>query len=312
MDRSRLSLLFGLAMFGCAVEAPSDADAVGEEDITGLRELSSVEQQLSLTRDERTGREYDRSDAQLKAGPCYQKTIGTKSGDAYEFRRYTDGAAFFRRRGTEPGTGDERPVACIDLDAGVDSNGPTVEIGRFELDMIMRYRLGRERTTETREFWTLTRLDRGTLELFTSAGRGGDTLSTPRVRGDILAKLQLGADRTLSGTLARVVYEYAWKSAKAADRFIVSDDPVGEFDSIAYEDSAEGPRITHARFLRLDAHEIVTKATATAPAIESLYITPKLSDDAVEMRAIVQCSRPIDPHDTMVGPATNDFYCEGL
>lgn len=136
-----LAMSIGL-LAGCSAES-SPADEVAEEDVVGVTDLTALESALGLAKDVKTkGGAYSRKDAILKSGPCYLLTRGPNATDAksWEFRRYTNGAAFFRKLGTAPATGDQRPVACVDLDS---AEGNTLALEGFALDAALRYGLGR-------------------------------------------------------------------------------------------------------------------------------------------------------------------------
>src|SRR4051812_44097351 len=110
------SLASILASVACSTGTAEPA-STGDEAVTGVTDLGAVEAELALVKDvqDATGA-WARSDATLRSGPCYKRTVGGPNGASYEYRRYRQGAAFFAKRGTEPMTGDKRPISCVDAD----------------------------------------------------------------------------------------------------------------------------------------------------------------------------------------------------
>jgi hypothetical protein len=141
------SLLFVasvIAASGCAAPASDDTSGSGDA-ITGVTDLTALEAELGLVKDVQaaTGA-WSRPDTKLKAGSCYKSTVGGAHGSRYEFRRYTTGAAFFTKLGATSLSGDERPVACVDLDVADAKDQPTVlSLTGISLDLAMRYHLGK-------------------------------------------------------------------------------------------------------------------------------------------------------------------------
>jgi hypothetical protein len=78
----------------------------------------------------------------------------------------------------------------------------------------------------------------------------------------------------------------------------LANDPVGKFvssDGGAY-------RKAHVRFDRLDAHDVI------ANGIETLAITPKLSDGHIQASAVALCTRTVDGS----GAPTSQLTCRGI
>jgi hypothetical protein len=148
MRLATTSLLFApfvLAVSACAGPAGNDTSGSGEA-ITGVTDFFALEAELGLVKDVEEASGWSRPDAKLKAGSCYKSTVGGAHGARYEVRRYTTGAAFFTKLGAGALSGDERPVACVDLDGDDPKSGSTtlaLSLTGLSLDLAMRFHLGR-------------------------------------------------------------------------------------------------------------------------------------------------------------------------
>jgi hypothetical protein len=320
----RLSLLSAasLVLVACA-GTTSPEEAVGDDDVVGIQDLTAVEKELRLVKDTKDAAgQRKRSEAQLEAGPCYKATKGGANPGSYEFRRYVQGAAFFRKEGSAPGTGEDRPVVCLDLDGVRDAEGRlfTAKVGRFELDAMVRYHLGRELRvggaddSSHPEVAMSFNFDRGIFRVAGAGLRPGetDTLDTPVFRGRKLVELVVDPSEEggalVTAPLARLVYAFAWNSAKEADLFTLTDDPVGKFVTTNFEGAGEAKVTEHAQYEHLDAYRITALPRAGLPGSEKLFIAPKLAEGHLEDRAVVSCTRAIDRS----GAALTRFECTGL
>src|SRR4051794_15791707 len=104
MTRSLALLSLGLlvAVPACAASANGETGGPPSEDeVVGITDLGTLERALSFTKDAADAQgHFRRSDAALHAGPCFKRTIGSANGASFEVRRYTNGAAFFHKKGT--------------------------------------------------------------------------------------------------------------------------------------------------------------------------------------------------------------------
>jgi hypothetical protein len=309
MNRSIGLFVLTALVFACGASQADDGDAngdVGEDDITGVQDLGALETELALTKDQRGANgQWKRPDAKLTAGGCYKQTKGSATPNDFEFRRYTEGAVFFRKLGAAPGAGDERPVLCLDLDIrGRDNVPETVTADRFEIDVMMRYDLGREQAAEGAlgtEYFQFARGAMRVVDAIPVPPGTTDSLDTPLFRGGTFGGIDLGRageNDPINPSLAKLVFRFAWKDAKAEDKFTLHDDPVGKFVSSEWN----GGTIQRIRYEHLDAHFIRSANT------EALYITPKQSDTNLAANAAVTCTRNVDGQ----GKATTKFQCSGL
>ncbi|MFO0735207.1 MAG: hypothetical protein U0270_04980 [Labilithrix sp.] len=304
-------------LIGCSA-SPAPAES-SSEDVVGVTDLTEMESALGL-------KPGPRDPAKLQAGQCYQRTIGSIYGGLFEFRAYVNGAAFFPKRGTAPGTGDQRAVTCVDVDA---ENRP-MALGGVALDVALRYRLGAPKanlfgTGHSYALFQNGMAETGYGDQFCGHGParfGGfanainpafvtsdhdeclasfgrdmteDGIDRPAFDSErYFYELELNNSRDhVSGELASLVYRYAQKSAVGVDAFTVANDPVGR---LVTED---GP---HLRFEHLDAHDVRAYGT------QLIAITPKLSDGDIIGRAVAMCTRRVNDR----GEATSDFSCRGL
>jgi hypothetical protein len=137
-----------LLAFGCAAPNETDEGAENEpaeeaaDEVIGVTDLTAMEAQLGLKKDRRDAQgRWGRGDSRLKGGDCYKQTVA-RSAAKWEFRRYANGAAFFRKLGTAPETNDFRPVTCVDVDVKEDGRTVTNALSGIVLDAVLRYKLG--------------------------------------------------------------------------------------------------------------------------------------------------------------------------
>jgi hypothetical protein len=144
-----LVLVLGLAVstVACAASPSTDEAESNDSDLTGVTDLSEMESALGLWKDHKLPNgQWSRSDAKLEAGACYKKLIGGPDGASYQLRRYSNGASFFKKLGAGAASGDERPILCVDIDYarwnGTTTVAATTSLDDFEIDSVVRYRLG--------------------------------------------------------------------------------------------------------------------------------------------------------------------------
>lgn len=361
-----VAVLGTFALVGCSQEA-NDAQTSGDNEVVGVTDLKELEQGLGLTVDTRTNGAWSRGDDKLTKGSCYQELKGpnAKEPQNYEFRRYSKGAAFFRKANTGAASGDKRPVTCVDVDIerGQGPGGTeTISVDGFMLDAALRYKLGRP-----------TGYDAGMSHLYFAFNEGAVQIQPPDTRCGLYAdpsnaaamaksadpglrafgttyaqcKGAGGADaacgdkamkacvtagtldckaesldrpsigsayivemtwRDLAPEQAMLAYKYAWKKAKDADLYSLSDDPVGRY--LTSESYGDGPGMWHvARFEHLDVHHTTVNTGEPGQlGVEELFITPKSSDRKIQESAIVSCSRPLASD----GAPTKPYSCKGL
>lgn len=149
---SKISLLSTiLTLVACA--ANSSDPASESEDVVGLTDLTQMEQEFGLVKDQKINGQWTRSDEKLKAGACYNPDL--------EVRRYTKGAAFFAKKGTAPGTGDKRAVMCVDFDG----EERPISLYGFGLDLAVRAHLGAPLRYEGATGHVFLTFERGNMEV---------------------------------------------------------------------------------------------------------------------------------------------------
>lgn len=288
-----------LALVGCAGTENDDAnDDSSEEDVTGVKDFRALESELGLVKDVANKHgQWQRPDARVKSGTCYQRTVGKAPAD-FELRRYSSATAFFHKLTTKPDTetGDARPVVCMDVDArDISGKIGSAYVNRFELDMLMRYHLGRPGAEQGGAGTSYVDYERGALSIDDGQGLA-DAPTVPIVRGGRLASIRTKSGGEVDGVLARVVYAFAWRNAKANDVFTLGSDPVGTFVGA----TEKGDDLT-VRYAHLDAHSTWKGRTQT------ITITSRNADTAVAAHALVTCT--IQYRDSGQ-PRTSD--CKGL
>lgn len=145
---SALSLLLFSALAACGSHDSGDASGTdgATSDVVGVTDLSELEAALGLEKDVKVGGQWKRGDDRLHAGACWQERFADPGQDPgqWEFRRYTSGAAFFRKLGVTAEDGDERAVHCVDYDVDDLSGGlETRSLQGMSLDVAIRSKLGK-------------------------------------------------------------------------------------------------------------------------------------------------------------------------
>jgi hypothetical protein len=275
------------AAVGCA--SPSHEEAAGSgEAITGVTDLSEMESALGLFRDtpDPTTHKYERTEAKLAAGPCYVKWMTGANAGQYELRRYTTGAAFFKKAGPGLAAGDERPVLCVDVDVdNGDNKGTTytTAVSDIEIDAVLRYRLGAPTGGDGAAGTFYDDFQNGTVS--THGGycpqSGFDPLAKDAMSTFCFGHVEFPGGKEMSGELQLLVYQYAYKNNKATNRYSFAADPVGRFISMEGDYSNQ-----HVRFEHVDGH-----MTSNADdSVRTITITPKGSDASIAKSAIATCT----------------------
>jgi len=333
-------LLFGAV--GCAGEDESFGPA-DESDVVGVTDIGRLEAAFKLTKDVQKNGKWTRSDAALKAGGCYEQHLGpgAKEPQNWQFRRYTDGAAFFRKPNTGAASGDKRPIACVDID---DRDLGGVSLDGIVLDAALRYKMGAPIGSEGAAGHAYVSFEEGAVEirdaahfcgLFVSEGESGPEPGYQAYNDELKkCKAAKNADCETSAYNACVWWTTIDAQADTIDRpgwgnvhvVGVGSVPV-EVASLVYKYSlakgnqsnvfslgddpvgvfessggnAEGAWSV-SRYSRLDVHHVVSKGD------EALYITPKSSDKKIAGSAVVSCHRTIDA----ANHPTGSYACKGL
>jgi hypothetical protein len=289
-----------LAVTGCAGQ--SDSTEESADAIVGVEDLSLVEQAFHLEADRPNAQgHFLRTDNVLRAGACYSKTKGSASGDDWRVRRYTKGAIFFRKPGAAP-EGDGRPITCLDLDMPGEGANYTLSLGRFELDTVLRYRLGAPVSSVTANF----AFEHGRIpfDFIKPVTDTASSINRPIFydREFQSVKRPGAAEKGVSAEIVAMVHQFAWRTGKANYYFAVAMDPVGNFLSsdIDLEFGLE-----HARYEHLDAHRF---RDLGSNANEHIYISPKFSDLNFRDRVVAHCWRALGPAGTPIGT----FKCDGM
>ncbi len=296
-------------MTGCA--SPSSAEGVDEGEVVGITDLAPLETALKLIKDRKVGGAWSRSDQLLHDGTCYWtlKGAGAKEASNFEFRRYTNGAAFFRKLNAGPNSGDRRAIECVDLEFG---EGESVSLSGLALDAVLRYDLGAPTSTDAGGGTLAILFERG--EIVTAGpGKAGeppipqveDTIDHPALFGDEIYSIQTpvaesspGEEGYIGTNEAYLAYRYAYARGAAAGMHDLATDPVGKL--LAVEEFPEVDDVV-SRYEHLDIHRIRTASN------ERLFLTPKESDGRVQTAAIVTCTRAVDAKGVAAA-----FSCKGL
>jgi hypothetical protein len=221
---------------GCSSPTSEPAAASSDDALTSVFDLSELEQTLNLSKDSKdpTGKWY-RGDDKLKAGPCYQKLIAGTGGQDYEFRRYSEGAAFFKKQGAGFASGSDRPILCLDIDAWYDDGSEkgvneTLEVSGIELDAVLRYRLGRPTGGDGAAGTFYSEYQYG--DVTTHGGycsEGFDAAKPEGLSSFCFGRIQAPGMNQGDGGLQVLVYQYANNHAVSSNRYSMSSDPVGRF-----------------------------------------------------------------------------------
>ena len=269
---------------GCSASA-SDAAAADESEITGVTDLSELEAAMILEKDVKDASgNYQRSEAKLQAGPCYQKLMTGADAANVQFRRYTNGAAFFKKPGSGPSSGAERPVLCVDVDVSYDGDADdTLMVSDIEVDAVLRYRLGAPTGGDGALGTFYNEFKNGAVKYhgaFCPEG-GFDPLAAGALGSYCFGGADFPGGKDANGALMLLVYQYAFKTAQATDRFSAQADRVGRFVSMEgdYENQ-------HMRFEKMDGH-----ASRSADGnVQKISLTPKNSDASIATKAVVSCT----------------------
>lgn len=277
-----------LQLTGCSMA--TDATAGDDQAVVGVTDFAPLQQALKLVADKKVNGVWSRGDAVLKSGACYisVKGPGAKDPQNWEFRRYTRGAAFFKKLNSGPNTGDRRAIECLDIDLGGED---ALSLDGFALDAVLRYNLGAAQETESGAGLTGILFERGMVTT-SGPGKAGEplppvlknTIDHPAVAGARLYNISPNAPANvvIEPQQAFLAYQYARVRAVAADTFDLSTDPVGR---LVGQEIVPETGINVTRYEHVDIHRKV------AGAKEQLFVTPKNSDTRVATSAIVTCTR---------------------
>lgn len=290
-----------LGAVGCAATPASEPAAASDDALTGVMDLSEMESMLGLYKDEKdqNGAWY-RSEEKLKSGPCYQKLIAGPSGADYQFRRYTTGAAFFKKAGAGFASGDDRPIFCVDVDTWYDDGTQegfydTLSISDIEIDAVLRYRLGAPTGGDgaAGTFYDEFQYGDVTTHGAYCPETGFDPLTPEALSSYCFGSISAPGISSANGGLQVMVYQYAYEHALTSDRFSMAADPIGRF--ISMEGTWEDQTI---HFEKADA-----RATVDPNNVQTLTLATKSGD------VFAKCTR------TPVSTNEDDFFkvqCSGL
>lgn len=237
-------LALGLAASTVACSASTSTDGAAgssDSDITGVTDLGEMESALGLWKDtKKPDGTWSRGDDKLKAGGCYQKTVGGADGASYQFRRYSNGASFFKKLGAGAASGDERPVVCVDVDIdrwyGNQEEQSTMALSDFEVDAVIRYRLGTPQGSEGAAGSSYDSFNGGMVHWSNVLcyGEGStyvfDSLSPGELAHGCLSGAQFpGSGNEIDGAALLTVYQYAYAKGTQSNRFSADGDAVGRF-----------------------------------------------------------------------------------
>lgn len=331
---------------GCAADS-EDFDQLAESDVVGVTDIARLETVFKLTKDVQKNGKWARSDAELKAGGCYQEHLGpgAKEPQNWQFRRYTDGAAFFRKANTGAASGDKRPITCVDID-GRDADA--VSLSGIVLDAALRYKMGAPQGIENGP---------GSYVAFDNGGVGVVDASNFCTRGlDGVSEKEAGSEPgyrafydelkkctsakkpnceqvalnaciwwTTVDAQADTLDRPGWGNMRLQD--LGSLDVSPQTASLAYKYSLMKGNQSNV-FSLADDPVGLFESTAGNPegpwsvvrysrldvhhvvskGDEALYITPKSSDKKIAASAIVSCHRAIDA----TNHPTGKYTCKGL
>lgn len=140
-----LSLVALAGLAGCANPSDEPTPEGASSDIVGVTDLTEMEAALGLEKDVKLPNgQWSRGDDKLKAGACWKSRFASADHDAstWEFRRYKNGAAFFRKAGVGALEGDQRAVRCVDVDVNTSGAPETFAFEGLALDVVVRSKLG--------------------------------------------------------------------------------------------------------------------------------------------------------------------------
>jgi len=347
IQMSALAIASLLAMVeGCAVE-PGAEEASAESDIVGVTDLTKLESAFHLKKDAEVNGKWARSEETLKAGGCYTAKLGKGAKDPanWQFRRYTNGAAFFRKANSGANSGDKRPIACVDIEV----EGQSVMLDGFALDSALRFHVGAPLGYDDGPARTYLQFENGDLELRAAAdvcafedenvfdavypglkayndekatclasGKGEKACeasadnackwwSTVDVKADLLERPSWNGNYIL-GIENRT--ELAPEVMMLAYRYALAKGTQSDIFSLG-DDPVGGFKSTESRDVKAYASWVVAHYEhldvhrIIKGKDEGLYVTPKSSDAKVEASAIVACHRE-------AYTPFSKFTCKGL
>lgn len=271
---------------GCAASEPGAAS--NDDAITGVTDLSEMESALGLYGDTKdTHGNYERPEAKLEAGPCYVKLMKGPDAANYELRRYTTGAAFFKKEGAGLASGAERPVLCVDVDVDASENGDgaqTIMVSDIEIDSVLRYRLGAPTGGDGAAGTFYDDFQNGAVSYhggYCPENSSFDPLAANAMSTFCFGEVKFPGDSGADGRLQLLVYEFASKKAAKTNRYSMAADPVGRFVSMQGDYTSQ-----HIRFEHLDGHSSQNKDGT----VTTIAITPKNSDNDIAAKALVTCT----------------------
>lgn len=309
LHRALLSAL-AVSAAACAGAEPGAGGDSGssDSDITGVTDLTEMEAALGLSKDfKNPDGSWYRGDDKLKAGACYKKLIGGPDGASYIFRRYSTGASFFKKLNAGAASGDERPVVCVDVDVeqwdGSQSTTYTLGMNDFEVDSVIRYRLGRPGMEDGAAGSLYQQFDGGWMHYVNQfcypngAEKQFEPLSPAELSRDCLSGAQFpGSGGEIDGAALLMVYQYAYNHSVPSNRFSSASDPVGRF--IRVEGTYDSPeQIVH--YENMDLHLTHTSdttqtftLTAKGGAAALVSCTTKWSDEGGQSTKCTGASAP--------------------
>lgn len=338
-----------MCIAGCAADSDAPEDMASESEIVGVTDLARLETAWGLKKDAQVNGKWTRSDEKLKAGYCYKEKIGifAKEAENWEFRRYTTGAAFFRKANTGPASGDKRPIACIDVDSSFDDY--TMGIDGFVLDAALRYNLGRPSGTEGAAGHQYVSFGDGekAVEIRDAdhfcglfAGEPGPEPGLKAFDAELAkCKASGGEDCEMQASNACKWWTTIDAQSDKLDRpgwqnnYIVGLTGMEHFKPqhmmMTYKYALMKGNQSNifslgddpvGKFVKLDVsgtaesfwvaarYEHLDVHQVYKKGTEALYVTPKSSDKKMEASAIASCTRTVDT----MGKGTTDFKCTGL
>ncbi|MFO0738888.1 MAG: hypothetical protein U0270_23515 [Labilithrix sp.] len=241
-------LFTAMALAGCAADAPREDSATGAQDVVGITDLSPLERTLGL---ELATPQNPGSVEALRSGECYRALIASPTSyTTFEFRRYSNGAAFWAKKGSGYNSGDQRPVLCVDLSR---PDG-TVSLSGAALDAVLRYDFGKLVGQDSgmqkthfvfeRGVVHLSRYDVSEAERFDSVNKRPheqpfehastisgrlSSLTIKDVTTDVMFDGVHVRDMEMNGDVAHLIYRYAWRKGEDTGRFTLGEDAVGAF-----------------------------------------------------------------------------------
>lgn len=273
------------SLAGCSTETASSDVASGgdEQDITGVTDLSELESAFGLSKDTKDAQgNWGRHKDILTNGPCYKRTVGGPDGASYQFRRYSSGAAFFKKLGAGPQSGDERPVVCVDVDRWGIEGVSTMEVDDFQVDSAIRYRLGAPTGGDGAAGSYYEGFANGHFRFsnWYCSEQPFEPLNQSAFGSSCLSEVTFPGGNGVDADLVTLVYQYAHKHAVGTDRFSTLNDAAGRF--VSMEGSWETKEV-HLHFERLDAH-----LTRFENGSRAIFLTPKGTEPSINL-AVAAC-----------------------